>query len=42
MERADQILAVAAVDAGLAAYRTVDLGQQRGRHLHEADAAQGD
>ena len=39
MERADQVLAVARVDAGLAADRRVDLRQQRRRHLHEIDAA---
>src|SRR6185312_14465339 len=36
---ADQVLAVARIDAGLAADRRVDLRQQRGRHLHEIDAA---
>ncbi len=40
MERADQVLAVACVDPGLAADRAVDLRQQRGRDLHIGDAAQ--
>ena len=39
MERADEILAVRRVDAGLAADRGVDLRQQRGRHLHEIKPA---
>ena len=39
MEGADQILAVARIDAGLAADRTVDLRQQRGRHLHIIEPA---
>src|SRR6056297_521874 len=38
MERADQVLAVARVDPGLAAHRAVDLRQQRGGHLNEAHA----
>jgi hypothetical protein len=42
MEGADQILAVARVDAGLAADRAVDLGEQGGRHLHVSNAAQQD
>jgi hypothetical protein len=42
MEGADQILAVAGVDPGLAANRAVDLGQQRGRDLNVVDATQGD
>ena len=42
MEGADQVLAVARVDAGLAADRAVDLGEQGGRHLHVSDAAQQD
>ncbi len=41
VEGADQILAVACVDAGLAADRGIDLGQQGGRNLHEGQAAQG-
>ena len=40
MKRADQVLAGRDVDAGLAADRRVDLRHQRGRHLHEVDAAQ--
>ena len=40
MERADQVLACIGVDAGLAAYRSVDHAQQRGRHVHHSDAAQ--
>ena len=36
---ADQILAAGVIDRGLAAHRGVDLRQQRGRHLHEIDAA---
>ena len=39
MEGADQILAVAGIDAGLAADRRIDLRQQRRRHLHEVEAA---
>eukprot|EP01136_Pigoraptor_vietnamica_P022416 Opistho-1_new@73549 len=39
MEGADQILARAAVDRGLAADRAVDLSQQGGRDLHEVAAA---
>ena len=42
MERADQVLAVRRIDAGLAADRGIDLRQQRGRHLHEIDAAPHD
>jgi len=33
MERADEILAVARVDRGLAAHRGIDLGEQRRRNL---------
>ncbi len=40
MEGADQVLAERGVDAGLAADRAVDLGQQTRRDLHEIDAAQ--
>ncbi len=39
MKRADQILALRGVDAGLAADRGVHLRQQRRRHLHEVEAA---
>ena len=42
MEGADQVLAVPRVDAGLAADRAVDLGEQAGRDLHVRDAAQQD
>ena len=42
MEGADEVLAVARIDAGLAADRGIDLGQQRGRDLHEAHAAPHD
>ncbi len=39
VEGADQVLALRRVDAGLAADRGIDLGEQRGRHLHEIEAA---
>ena len=39
VERADQVLAAGMVDAGLAADGRIDLREQRGRHLHERDAA---
>ena len=39
MERADQVLALGEVDRGLAADGGVDLGEQRGRGLHDRDAA---
>jgi len=39
MERADHVLAERVVHAGLAADRGVHLGEQRGRHLDERDAA---
>ena len=39
MEGADHVLAARVVDRGLAADRGVDLREQRGRHLHESDAA---
>jgi len=39
VEGADQILALARIDAGLAADRGVDLRQQGGRHLHEVESA---
>ena len=42
VEGADQILALRRVDAGLAADGGIDLRQQRGRHLHEIDAAAQD
>ncbi len=42
MEGAEQVLALRRVDAGLAADRGIDLRQQRGRHLHEIDAAAHD
>ena len=42
MKRAEQILAVRRIDSGLAADRGIDLRQQRGRHLHEIDAAAQD
>ena len=38
---AEQVLAVARVDADLAADRGIDLRQQGRRHLHEGQAAQG-
>ena len=40
IKRADQVFAGLQVHADLAADRAVHLGQQRRRHLHEADAAQ--
>ncbi len=40
VERADQVLALARIDPGLAAHGAVHLGEQRGRHLHERQAAQ--
>ena len=40
MERADQVLALRRVHAGLAAHRRVQHGEQRGRHLEVRDAAQ--
>ena len=42
MKGAEQVLAMRRVDAGLAADRGIDLRQQRGRHLHEIDAAADD
>ena len=42
VERADEILAVRRIDAGLAADRGIDLGQQRRRNLDEVDAAAQD
>ena len=41
VERADQVLAALRVDPGLAADRGIHLRQQRGRDLHERQAAQG-
>ena len=40
VERADEVLALVGVEAGLAADRRVDHGEQRRRHLHDPDAAQ--
>ena len=40
MEGANQVLAMAGVDRGLATDRAIDLAQQRRRHLHIVDAAQ--
>ena len=42
MKAADQVLAVRGVDAGLAAHRAVDLGEERGRQLNHPDAAPDD
>ena len=42
MKRAEQVLALRRVDAGLAADRRIHLRQKRGRHLHEIDAATQD
>ena len=42
VERADQVLAMARIDRGLAADRGVDLRQQRGRHLHHVEPAAQD
>ena len=42
VEGADHVLAVAGVDAGLAADRGIDLGEEGGRDLDEVDAAQQD
>ena len=39
---ADQVLALVQVHAGLAAHRTVHLGEQRGRYLHKRNTAQVD
>ena len=39
VEGTDEVLALGEVHCGLAADRGVDLGEQRGRHLHERDAA---
>ena len=41
MERADEILALARIDSGLAADRRVDLRKQCRRHLHEIETAPG-
>src|ERR1019366_474474 len=40
VERADEVLADGMVEAGLAADRRVDHGEQRGRHLNEAPSAE--
>ena len=42
VKRAEQVLALRRIDPGLAADRGIDLRQQRGRHLHEIDAAAQD
>jgi hypothetical protein len=42
MKRAEKIFSARRIDPGLAADRRVDLRQQRGRHLHEIDAAAQD
>ena len=42
MKRADQVLALRCIDAGLAADGRIDLGEKGGRHLHHADAAPED
>ena len=42
MEGADQVLALGGVDAGLAADGGIDLGEERGRDLHQPDAAAED
>ena len=42
VECADQVLAVAGIDRGLAADGGIDLRQQRGRHLHVIEAAARD
>ena len=42
VKRAEQILALRRIDPGLAADGRIDLRQQRGRHLHEIDAAAQD
>jgi hypothetical protein len=42
VEAADQVLAVARIDPGLAADRAVDLREQRGRDLDVVEAAQQD
>jgi len=39
VECTDHVLAQRVIDRGLAADRGIDLRQQRGRHLHEVDAA---
>ena len=39
MERADHVLGFGQIDAHLAAHRAIDLGQQRGGHLQEAEPA---
>lgn len=42
MKNADQVFALRRVDAGFSTNRTVDLGQQGRRNLHEAHAAAQD
>ena len=42
MKRAEQVFSLRRIDPGLAADRRIDLRQQRGRHLHEIDAAAQD
>jgi len=42
MERAEQVLALRRVDAGLAADGGIDLGQERGGDLYEANATARD
>src|SRR5215475_3896000 len=39
MERADEVLAVAGIDCGLAADRGIDLRKQRGGYLHIVETA---
>ena len=40
VERANQVLAERVVDTDLPANRAVHLGEERGRHVHQRDAAQ--
>src|SRR5262245_46084529 len=42
MKDAQEVLAMAGIDPGLAAHRGIDLSQQRGRYLHEIHAAPND
>src|SRR5690606_28136140 len=42
VESADEVFAVARIDAGLAADRGIDLGEERGGDLDETHAAPGD
>src|SRR4029453_10490633 len=39
VKRADQVLAAGMIDRRLATDAGIDLGEQRGRHLYEGDAA---